>query len=68
MIWQWLANFMMTGSIECTSLVSRIITSLGVTQGPNVPYIANPWSMIDEAYMTQGHIHKKGSDDSLVFF
>jgi hypothetical protein len=58
----------MTGSIECTSLVLRIFTSLGVTQGPNVPYIANPQSLIDEAYLTQGHILKKGLDDSLVFF
>jgi hypothetical protein len=68
MIRQWLTNFKMTGSIECTSLVLRIITSLGVTQGPNVPYIANPWSLIDEAYLTQGHILKKGPDDYFVFF
>jgi hypothetical protein len=68
MIQQWLMNFKMTGSIECTSLISRIITNLGVTQGPNVPYIANPRTLIDEAYLTQGHILKKGPDDSLVFF
>jgi hypothetical protein len=58
----------MAGPIECMSLVSCIVTSLGVTQGPNMPYIANPWTLIDEAYLTQGHILKKGSDDSLVFF
>jgi hypothetical protein len=68
MIRQWLTNFNMTGSIECTSLVSRIVTILGVTQGPNVPYIANCWSLIDESYLTQGHILKNGPDYSLVFF
>jgi hypothetical protein len=35
---------------------------------PNVPSIANPQTQIDEAYLTQEHILKKGSDDSLVFF
>jgi hypothetical protein len=68
MIWQWLTNFKMTGSIECTSLISRIVTNLGVMQGPNVPSIANPRTQIDEAYLTKGHILKKGPDDSLVFF
>jgi hypothetical protein len=58
----------MTGSIECTSLVSHIDTNLGITQGPNVPSIANPWTQIDEDYSTQGHILKKGLVDSLVFF
>jgi hypothetical protein len=32
-----------------------------------VPYIANPRTLIDEAYLTQEHILKKGPDDSLVF-
>jgi hypothetical protein len=54
MIRQWLTNFKMTDSIECTSLISRIVMNLGVTQGPNVPYIANPWTLIDEAYLTKG--------------
>jgi hypothetical protein len=43
-----LTNFKMTGSIECTSLISRIVINIGVTQGPNVPSIANPWTQIDE--------------------
>jgi hypothetical protein len=68
MIRQWLTNFKMTSSIECTSLISRIVTNLGITLGPNVPSIVNPWAPIDEAYLTQGHIIKKGLDDSLVFF
>jgi hypothetical protein len=68
MIRQWLTNFKMTGSIECTSLISRIFTNLGIAQGPNVTSIANPKTQINEAYLTQGHILKKGLDDSLVFF
>jgi hypothetical protein len=60
MIRQWLTNFKMTGSIESTSLISRIVTNLGITQGPNVPSIVNPQTQIDEAYLTQGHILKKG--------
>ena len=52
MIRQWLTNFKMMGSIECTSLISRIVTNLGITQGPNVPSIANPRTQIDEAYLT----------------
>jgi hypothetical protein len=68
MIQQWLTYFKMTGSIECMSLISRIITNLGITQGTNVPSIANPRTRVDEAYLTQGHILKKGLDDSLVVF
>jgi hypothetical protein len=52
----------MTGSIECTSLISHIVTNLGITQGPNVPSIANPRTQIDDTYLTQG------PDDSFVFF
>jgi hypothetical protein len=60
MIRQWLTNFKMTGFIESMSLISRIVTNLGITQGPNVPSIVNPRTQIDEAYLTQGHILKKG--------
>jgi hypothetical protein len=52
MIRQWLTNFKITGSIECTSLISRIVINIGVTQGPNVPSIANPWTQIDKDYLT----------------
>jgi hypothetical protein len=68
MIRQWLTNFKMMGSIECTSLISHIVTNLGITQGPNVPSIANPQTQINKAYLTQWHILKKDPDDSLVFF
>jgi len=30
MVRQWLGNFRMSGPVECTSLVTRIATSLGV--------------------------------------
>ena len=30
MVRQWLENFRMSGPVECTSLVTRIATSLGV--------------------------------------
>ena len=30
MVRQWLRNFRMSGPVECTSLVTRIATSLGV--------------------------------------
>jgi hypothetical protein len=43
MIRQRLTNFKMMGTIECTSLIYRIITNLG---------IANPRTQIDEAYLT----------------
>jgi hypothetical protein len=49
-------------------MISRIIMNLGITQGPNILSIAHPQTQIDEAYLTQGHIVKKGPDDSLVFF
>jgi hypothetical protein len=68
MIRQWLTNFKMTGSIEYTSLISRIVTNLGITQGTNVPSIANPQTQVDKAYLTQGNILKKRLDDSLVLF
>jgi hypothetical protein len=34
MIPQWLMNFKMTGSIECTSMISHIVMNLGVMQEP----------------------------------
>ena len=68
MIQQWLMNFRMTDPIECTSLIRRVISSLGILQGKDVPYIATPRTLINEAYLIYGHILTKGPDDSLVFF
>ena len=68
MVKQWLTNFRMTGPIECTSLVTRIASNMGILDGNPVPFIEEPRVMINEAYLVQGHTLKKGPDDSLVFF
>ena len=67
MVKQWLTNFRMTGAIECTSLVTRIASNMGILDG-NIPFIEGPRALIDEAYLVQGHTLKKGPDDSLIFF
>jgi len=64
---QWLSNFKMMGPIECTSLVTRIASNMGILDG-NIPFIEGPRALIDEAYLVQGHTLKKGPDDLLVFF
>ena len=58
----------MTGPIECTSLVTRIASNMGILDGNPVPFIEHDRALIDEAYLVQGHTVKKGSNDSLVFF
>ena len=68
MVKQWLTNFWMTGPIECTSFVTRIASNMEILDGNPVPFIEEPRVMIDEAYLVQGHILKKGPDDSLIFF
>jgi hypothetical protein len=68
MVKQWLTIFRMTGPIECTSLVTRIASNMGILDGNPVPFIEDPRVMINEAYLVQGHTLKKGPDDSLVFF
>ena len=68
MIRQWITNFKMIGPIECTALVTRIALRLGVLSGTPVPFIGMPRVLIDEAYFIQGHILKRGPNDSLTFF
>ena len=68
MVKQWLTNFRMTGPIECTSLVTRIVSNMGILEGNPVPFIEDDRVLIDEFYLVQGHILKKGPNDSLVFF
>ena len=68
MVKQWFTNFKMMGPIECTSLGTRIASNMRILDGNFVPFIEEPRVMIDEAYFVQGHILKKGPDDSLVFF
>jgi hypothetical protein len=65
---QWLSNFKMMGPIECTSLITRIPTHVGALEGNFIPFIEGNRAYIDEAYLIQGHTHKKGLDDSWIFF
>ena len=58
----------MAGSIECTSLITRIASNMGILDGNPVPFIEDPRALIDETYLVQGHTLKKGPNDSLVFF
>ena len=68
MVKQWLTKFRMMGPIECTSLVTRIVSNMHVLEGNPVPFIEDHRVLIDESYLVQGHILKKGPNDSLVFF
>ena len=68
MVCQWLVNFRMVGPVECTSLVTRIATSLGVLKWARVSFIDTPRPSIDLAYLVQGHNLKSTSDGSIIFF
>ena len=68
MVKQWLTNFKMMGPIECTSLVTRIVSNMGILEGNPIPFIEDDRVLIDEFYLVQGHTLKKGPNDSLVFF
>ena len=68
MVCQWLVNFRMVGPVECTSLVTRIATSLGVLNWAQFSYITTPRPSIDLAYLVQGHTLKSASDGSIIFF
>jgi hypothetical protein len=65
---QWLTNFKMTSLIECTSLITRIASSMGILDGNVIPFIEDPRVLIDESYLIYGHTLKKGPNDSLIFF
>ena len=41
---------------------------MGILEGNPVPFIEDDRVLIDEFYLVQGHILKKGPNDSLVFF
>ena len=58
----------MTGPIECTSLVTRIASNMGILDGNPVLFVEDPYALIDEAYLVQGHTLRRGPNDSLVFF
>ena len=38
MVKQWLSNFRMTGPIDCTSLVNRIASSMGILDGNDIHF------------------------------
>ena len=64
---QWLTNFKIMGSIECTSLITHFASRVGALEGSTIPFIEGDCTYIDEAYLTQGHTLKKGPNDSLIF-
>jgi len=68
MVRQWLGNFRMSGPVECTSLVTRIATSLGVLNWARFSFITTPCPSIDLAYLVQGHTLKSAPDRSIIFF
>ena len=68
MVRQWLGNFRMVRPVECTSLVTRIATSLGVLNWAQITYISTPRPRIDLAYLVQGHTLKSAPDGSIIFF
>ena len=51
----WLETFTASTSISCTSLVTRIATSIGALDGQDVTYISTPCIDINEHYLMQGH-------------
>ena len=58
----------MVGPIECTSLVTRIATSLGVLNWAQISYITAPRPKIDLASLVQVHTMKSALDGSILFF
>jgi hypothetical protein len=68
MIKQWLTNFKMMGPVECTSLITRIASRMGILDGNVIPFIEDPHVFIDESYLIYGHTLKKGLNDSLMLF
>ena len=48
---QWLSNFKMTGPIECTFFVTRIVSNLGILDRNPVPFIEDDRVLIDEIYL-----------------
>jgi hypothetical protein len=68
MIKQWLRDFKMTGPIECTSLITRIASSMGILDENVIPFVEDPRVLIEESYLIYGHTLKKSPNDSLIFF
>ena len=68
MVRQWLGNFQMSRLVECTSLVTRIGTSLGMLNWARFSFITTQRPSIDLAYLVQGHTLKTAPDGSIIYF
>ena len=64
----WLDLFKASTNISCTSLVTRIATSIEALEGQNVTYISTSSIIINEHYLMQGHHLKYNAAENLVFF
>ena len=64
----WLETFKVSTCISCTSLVTRIATSIGALDEQDVTYMSTPCIDINEHYLMQGHHLKYVDAGNLVFF
>ena len=58
----------MVEALECTSLITRIATSLGALNWAQFSFITTPRPSIDLAYLVQGHTLKSAPYGSIIFF
>jgi hypothetical protein len=65
---RWLETFKASTSISCTSIVTRIATSIGALDRQAVTYISTPHISINDHYLMQGHHLKYDDAGNLVFF
>ena len=63
---QWLKVFTLVGDIECTSLVTRITTNMGLLHMSSLSLITKPCLYIDFEYFRQTHMLKRKDDGSIV--
>lgn len=68
MMQQWLEVFSLTGDVECTYLVTRIATNLGLMRNAIVSFIAGPRTYIDFEYFKQGHILKRKNGKIIMIY
>jgi hypothetical protein len=68
MLHHWLDTIRASTAITCTSLVTRIATSVGALEGENVEDITTPRIIIDEHYLVQGHHLKTNPAGELSFY
>ena len=67
MMSQWLEVFILVGDVECTSLVTRIATNMGLMQRSFVSRITErPY--IDFEYFRQAHILKKENERTVMMY